>query len=335
MRVLLFLSLLLALPVQAQFSFTLPDFGSLPGFNLPGLGGSFGAATQSGVHVPNSLKDNTELKAAVVVLHGCLQSGADVLKASRLDEIAEQAGFYVIVPEQSTAANPVRCWNWFEQKNQKRNLNEVATVVSAVEQALQDYPIDPERVIIAGFSAGAGLANILAYCHADMFAGAVSMAGVKYAGSSSALDAFNVMRSGSRVSAETSAQLGHQCLLEGSNYPKELIKYMIISGTSDGIVAPINSNQLVESNLKFYDLLDDSTLNDSVLVTGTKTDVAATGGKYAYTQYDFEQANKPIMKVIQVQGMSHGWSGGAPNMQYSYPNGPAITEMMVDFFNLR
>lgn len=334
MRVLLFLGLLMALPVQAQWSFTLPNFGSLPGFNLPGLGGSAGA-TSNGVHVPDSLKNNTDLKAAVVVLHGCLQGGSDILKASRLDEVANKEGFYVIVPEQSYSANPVRCWNWFEQSNQKRDTNEVAAILNVIKKALSEYPIDPERVVIAGFSAGAAMANTLAYCHADMFSGAVSMAGVKYAGARSSLDAFNVMRSGSSMSAESSAKLGHQCLLEGATYPSHFIKYMVVAGTSDNIVSAVNANQLVESNLKFYDLLDDSTINDSVLISGVKSQVAGKGSKRAYTQIDFEMGNAPLMRMITVDGMSHAWSGGTPNMQYSDAAGPDVTEMMVDFFNLR
>jgi poly(hydroxyalkanoate) depolymerase family esterase len=329
-RVFLFLSLLIAMPAHS-FNFILPDFGSLPGFNLPGIGGS---TSNGAVYVPTSLENNTTPKPAIVVLHGCLQGGADVLKASQLKDIADKEGFYVITPDQSYSANPMRCWNWFDQKNQKRSENEVAAILNVIEKAKQDYPIDSEKIIISGFSAGAAMANVLAYCHADMFSGALIMAGVKYAGATSPMDAFNVMRSGSRISAENSAKAGHQCLLSGDEYPTVLPKFFIVAGTRDGIVAPINADQQAEANAVFYDLLDDSTQNNSVVLSGSKNIVKTNGQKRAYTEFNFSAHNEVLMKVIKVDGMSHGWSGGAANMQYSDPNGPAISEMMVDFFNL-
>lgn len=332
MRVLLLLTALLTLPAYGNFGFTLPNFGGLPGFNLPGLGGSTGGGT---VYVPKSLENNTKPQAAIVVLHGCLQSGADVLRASRFDQVADKEGFYVITPEQSFSANPVRCWNWFDVKNQKRSVNEVAAILNVVNKAIQDYPIDPERIIVAGFSAGAAMANVLAACHADMFSGVLSMAGVKFAGATNPMDAFNVMRSGSNITAETSARAAHQCLLTGDDYPTSLPKMMFVAGTIDGIVAPINSTQLVQANMKFYDLLDDSTLNDSILITGVKSNYAGKDGKRAYTKIDFETNGKALMKLITVESMGHAWSGGTANMQYSDPKGPAITEIAVDFFDLK
>lgn len=332
MRVFLLLSFFIATSAFS-FTLTLPDFGSLPGFNLPGLGGGSSSSTGT-VYVPSSLENNTTPAPAIVLLHGCLQSGADVLRASRLKDIADQKGFYVIIPEQSYSANPVRCWNWFDQKNQKRSQNEVAAILSVIEKAQQDYPIDPERLIVSGFSAGAAMANVLAYCHADMFSGALIMAGVKYAGATSPMDAFNVMRSGSRVSADNSAKAGHQCLLTGDDYPTTLPKFFIVAGTNDGIVSPVNADQQAEANAIFYDLLDDSTQNDSIILTGTKNQMKGNGQTRSYTEYNFSYKNEVLMKVLKVDGMSHGWSGGAPNMQYSDPNGPAISEMMTDFFKL-
>ena len=63
-------------------------------------------------------------------------------------------------------------------------------------------------------------------------------------------------------------------------------------------------------------------------------DISGRDGKYKLADSLKDGINEVLMKVIKVDGMSHGWSGGAANMQYSDPNGPAISEMMVDFFNL-
>lgn len=323
MKLLSLILFLISFNSHAFINITFPTF--------PGFGG-FGS-TGSTVYVPQSLENNTSLRPAIVVLHGCLQSGSDVLKASKLDRLAEDNGLYVIVPEQSFQANPMRCWNWFDAKNQKRDQNEIASILKTINTALIDHPIDPNKIIIAGFSAGAAMANNIAYCHSDMFTGALSMAGVKYAGATSSLDAFNVMRSGSRVSAQDSAIAGFNCL--DGNTTNEQMKYLIINGTSDNIVSAVNATQLVESNMLYFDLLDDATVNGSIAFTSQK-DVkqVQNGRRYQETTFVNSHTNEVLMKEFLVEGMSHAWSGGKANMQYSDANGPDITAMIVAFFNL-
>lgn len=324
MKLLGLILFLISFNSQAFINITLPTF--------PGFGG-FGP-TGSTVYIPQSLESNTSLRPAIVVLHGCLQSGSDILKASKLDRLAEDNDLYVIVPEQSFQANPMRCWNWFEAKNQKRDQNEIATILKSINTALVDHPIDPSKIIIAGFSAGAAMANNIAYCHSDMFAGVLSMAGVKYAGATSSLDAFNVMRSGSRVSAQDSAIAGFNCL--NGNAVNEQMKYLVVNGTSDNIVSHVNATQLVESNMVYYDLLDDANVNGSITFTN-QTDVkqVQNGRRYQETTFIDSHTNEILMKEFLVEGMSHAWSGGKTNVQYSDANGPDITAMLIDFFNLK
>lgn len=46
---------------------------------------------------------------------------------------------------------------------------------------------------------------------------------------------------------------------------------------------------------------------------------------------DFSSAGKA--RTLMVPGMGHAWSGGAPGLPYSYPEGPDATALMWNFFS--
>ena len=52
-----------------------------------------------------------ELAPLVVALHGCTQT-ATVYRAAGWEELADELGFYVLYPEQTSANNPAQCFNW-------------------------------------------------------------------------------------------------------------------------------------------------------------------------------------------------------------------------------
>src|SRR5512140_4032021 len=59
-------------------------------------------------YVPANLPSGRPL---VVVMHGCTQTAAS-MEAAGWNALADQYQFAVLYPQQSTANNPVSCFNW-------------------------------------------------------------------------------------------------------------------------------------------------------------------------------------------------------------------------------
>src|SRR3984957_9143493 len=105
-----------------------------------------------------------------VMLHGCNQDPLSFAEGTRMNTLAEEYGCAVLYPEQSKHSNPLRCWNWFEPTS-LAGQGEAALLARLIEQVTQRRPIDPQRVYVAGMSAGGAMACLLAGRHSRLFAG--------------------------------------------------------------------------------------------------------------------------------------------------------------------
>ena len=130
----------------------------------------------------------------LVALHGCTQTAADFAAGTGFDELAERYGAHVLYPEQSPLRNAQRCWNWFLRENQSRSRGEPAAILKLVEEVCGTHAIDRERIFVAGLSAGAAMAAILAEQAPDIFAAAGMMAGVPLHASHDVKSAYALMQ---------------------------------------------------------------------------------------------------------------------------------------------
>lgn len=113
----------------------------------------------------------------MVMLHGCGQDAASFATSTRMNRIAARERFLVLYPEQDRLANAQGCWNWFDTGS-GRAYAEAALIMKAIDQACLLYPVDRERVAVAGLSAGASMAALLVAKHPGRFKALVMHSGV-------------------------------------------------------------------------------------------------------------------------------------------------------------
>lgn len=107
---------------------------------------------------------------AIVFLHGSDGSPEDIMGFAALREVADRLGVALIAPRGIDGA-----WRLPDAYPGPRD--DVAFVDAVVADAEARLPIDPGRVMIAGFSLGASMAWYVACAEGDRYAGYAAVAG--------------------------------------------------------------------------------------------------------------------------------------------------------------
>jgi poly(hydroxyalkanoate) depolymerase family esterase len=257
----------------------------------------------------------------LVMLHGCSQDAAVFAAGTRMNAIAEEHGCAVLYPEQSTSANPLRCWNWFDS-DVGRGAGEASLVVRLVQEVMRREAVDARQVYIAGMSAGAALAGVLSLRWPDLFAASALHSGVMYAAAGSASEAMRVMRSGASVSPQ---QAGRRLLDE---LGREVIvaPVIVIHGAADTTVNPCNAVQIVAQRLAVAGLPG---AGESLPAPSEEVQIEI-GGR-SMTQRDYAAGARLLVRSLLIDGLGHAWSGGDAQQRFNDAAGPDASRMMFDF----
>lgn len=264
----------------------------------------------------------------VVALHGCGQTPEEWAGLTRINALADAQNFLVLYPAQASSANPLGCWNWFLEANQRRDAGEPSLIKGMIDEVKQAYAVDASRVYVFGISAGGGMTSIMLACYADVFAAGAVASGPMYKAARTAAEAAFV-GNGSPHDPDETGRLAWVC--SNSRTPQRT-PVIVFQGDADSVVRPVHADQVIAQFAQTNDFGDDGADDDSVQATPTRTTQGSEGG-LSYTQKDIDAAGAVLLRQIVVHGLGHTWSGGDPQFSPDGdPSGPDATTRMWTFF---
>ncbi|NMO17660.1 PHB depolymerase family esterase [Pyxidicoccus fallax] len=248
-------------------------------------------------HVPTGMPANAPL---VVVLHGCTQQAAG-MEGSGWTAAANVYKFYVVYPQQQSANNGANCFNWFQSQDFSRGQGEALSVKQMVDAMKSAYSIDPERVYVAGFSAGGYLASALLASYPDVFSGASINSGGPYRCALSSNEGFSCMNPGVD---KTPAAWGDfvRSAWSSAGYTGPRPRVTLWHGTSDFTVRPANLTEAMEQWTNVHGI--DQTPDTSETVGGFPHKVYRDG------------AGTALVETWEITNMGHAVGFDA---QFSFP----------------
>ncbi|WP_418117539.1 alpha/beta hydrolase family esterase [Variovorax sp. 350MFTsu5.1] len=251
----------------------------------------------------------------MVMLHGCGQTGRDFAASSRMNALAVRQRFLVLYPEQDRIAHPQGCWNWYERRSGKADA-EAATLMAAIDQACMLYPVDRDRVALAGLSAGASMAALLATRYPNRFRAVVMHSGVAPGAAKSSATALGAMR-GEHVPPMPTTAVGKA--MGAAAVFTTLPPMLVLHGDADAVVAPSNA---VSSAAVWA---------TAVGARPGLTREVQRGKRRPMRVTDFRRKGRTLVTLCEIAGLGHSWSGGAPKLLFSDPEGPDATRMTWAF----
>ncbi|GAC1394269.1 MAG: hypothetical protein NVS4B11_08040 [Ktedonobacteraceae bacterium] len=281
------------------------------------------------VYTPQSYQVGTTVPL-LVMLHGCAQTAIDFATGTSMNLLAEQYGFIVVYPQQTSNYNQGLCWNWFLPVNQARERGEPASIVGIIQAVQQNtvlWTIDPKRIYVAGLSAGAAMSVILGATYPDLFAAIGIHSGLEYQAATSLNDGFKAMRRG----GPSPQQQGLAAYTAMSSLAR-IVPTIVFHGTNDTSVAPVNGDQVVQQWMATDHLASKNTYTPDFTRPTNVTSGQVPGG-HTYVVASWNAVNSMAVQAYwKIGGMGHAWSGGNPVGTYTDPQGPSASAALYDFF---
>jgi poly(hydroxyalkanoate) depolymerase family esterase len=247
-----------------------------------------------------------------VMLHGCTQTPDDFAAGTRMNALAEEAGCFVLYPEQTQGANRSRCWNWFKRGDQRRDKGEPAIIAGMTREVTSRYGIDAGKVYVAGLSAGGAMAAVMGAAYPDLYAAVGMHSGLAVGSAHDVASAFAAMRGRARSPAEGS-----------SAEASRAVPIIVFHGDRDTTVHPRNGEQVIAQ----------SAPPDVASGSPPSVEKGRVPGGHAYTRtVRHDPTGRIVLEHWLVHGAGHAWSGGSALGSYTDPKGPDAAQAMMRFF---
>jgi poly(hydroxyalkanoate) depolymerase family esterase len=250
-----------------------------------------------------------DIAGLVVMLHGCKQDPDDFAAGTGMNALADANRLLVVYPAQNGTANVASCWNWFDPAHQSRDAGEPAILSGITREIVSEFAVNPDRVFVAGLSAGGAMAAVLAETHPDLFAAVGVHSGLPYGSANDVMSAFAAMRGQGPLGAPGRTRAGQGPRL------------IVFHGTADHTVHPRNAENIVAGACH-------AVAGSIVREARGQT---ASGRDYTCRTVAAPNGSAQI-ELWLVEGGAHAWSGGHPSGSYTDPGGPDASAEMVRFF---
>jgi len=253
----------------------------------------------------------------LVLLHGCKQGAADFAAGTRMNEAAEALGVVVLYPEQSLAANLLRCWNWYALQDRSNKDGDAAVIAAMTRQVMREHDIDATRVYVAGMSAGGGMAAVLVRDYPELYAALGVHSGVP---AGLAHDVYSAMRlmSDGPVPSDADAAPGAVDSVGAD------VASIVFHGDEDTVVHLSNGVAIHEGAGGSQD--------PPPLDTRETTTQPRPGHRGFTRSVEYGPSGVTARELWIVHGAGHAWAGGSSAQPDTDSSGPDASKEMLRFF---
>ncbi len=282
------------------------------------------------VYVPTTYRAGVAVPL-VVMAHGCQTSAEDQQIANRFDLIAEREQFIVLYPDVTpTEANfpgPLRqCWQFPVPTHQHRGAGNPAGIAGMTEAVMDRWNVDPQRVYMAGMSAGGFMTSIMAAAYPDLFAAVVINAAGAYADGT-------CLGVPGGIPAELSAELARVEMGERAR----VVPRLVMGGDADAGIPPFCADKALEQGLRTNNLVLGSSQTSPISLepAEVREEPPQTSDGYPSTVSTYrDPAGCLIGERWLIHGMNHFWPGGSSDPEsksFTDPRGPNGSEIAWSF----
>jgi poly(hydroxyalkanoate) depolymerase family esterase len=256
----------------------------------------------------------TKPRPLIVMLHGCTQDPDDFAAGTAMNALAEEHGCLVLYPEQARDANPSLCWNWFETPHQARDGGEPSLIAGITREVIERWQVDPQRVYVAGLSAGGAMAAIMGAAYPDVYAAVGVHSGLPVGRARDLITGLAAMKKVPAGSGKAAGRL------------RQRVPVIVFHGDRDPTVHPANGEAVLQ---QFIHPAPGSPGEPLRRVQDRTGDAGGRG--YTRTAM-LDGTGHSVAEYWELHGAGHAWSGGSSAGSYTDPAGPDASAEMLRFF---
>lgn len=259
----------------------------------------------------------------VIMLHGCKQTPDDLAAGTRMNALAEREGFLVAYPQQPPRRQIQRCWQWFDLSATEGG-REAQAIAGLIDSLAQRRDVQPDRIYLAGLSAGASMAATVALRYPERVAAVALHSGVVIGAADNPRAGLRAMQQGSSLNP---AELLDAAGIAPGGPP---MPAFVLHGMADDAVAPVNARLLARQFLAYNRLPDVLEDDAAEIADGGGALAGKPDGHYANAR--FGSRGKNLVQLCEIAGLGHAWSGGDASHRFHSATGPDASSLIWQFF---